>query len=342
MNLIKKLFLLFIALGFFAALFSLAKTINPEPVSADACTLIFSSVGDPIVGQSITATMQNTQPGGLYSVALRRAGFGYVDSQSKTATGNTLSFTIDGSKITATGDYQFESFRTDVYTDCDDPPQFTVKISPPGPKPPPCTLTVDTAFVEGKDVYFGLSNLLSGTTYTVVLYVINENEWGSEGPKITRFSQTFTGPGDVAGSFPGSAIVDFSGISYKIGAYEGTEESGLICVKERPKLAPGHNPCDEDEDGKVEPGEKCKTAIGDFTPELGAFAQKILTIGVSLAGAIALIIMVIGAIRVLTSSGDPKNVAAGREMIIAAIAGLLFLIFSVLILKFIGVSIVGL
>ena len=52
--------------------------------------------------------------------------------------------------------------------------------------------------------------------------------------------------------------------------------------------------------------------------------------------------MVIGSVRVLTSAGDPKNVAAGREMIIAAVAGLLFLIFSVIILKFIGIYVVDL
>ena len=72
------------------------------------------------------------------------------------------------------------------------------------------------------------------------------------------------------------------------------------------------------------------------------FARTILWIGAGLAGGIALILMVIGAIRVLTSAGDPKNVSAGREMIIAAVAGLLFLIFSAMIIRFIGVNIVGL
>lgn len=101
----------------------------------------------------------------------------------------------------------------------------------------------------------------------------------------------------------------------------------------------GENPCkDFDGDGDIE----CKTAIGDFTPEIGEFAEKILAIGIGLAGGIALIIMVIGSIRVLTSAGDPKSVGAGREMIIAAVAGLLFLIFSMLILRFIGVEIISL
>lgn len=106
------------------------------------------------------------------------------------------------------------------------------------------------------------------------------------------------------------------------------------------ELVPGHNPCDKDIDGDgiID----CETALGNIPTEAGEFAKKVLSIGIGIAGGIALIIMVIGSIRVLTSAGDPKNVAAGREMIIAAVAGLLFLIFSVLILRFIGVEIIGL
>jgi len=51
--------------------------------------------------------------------------------------------------------------------------------------------------------------------------------------------------------------------------------------------------------------------------------------------------MVIGSVRVLTSSGDQQRLAGGRDMIVAALAGLLFLIFSVLILRFIGIHILG-
>ena len=72
---------------------------------------------------------------------------------------------------------------------------------------------------------------------------------------------------------------------------------------------------------------------------MGGFAQRVLNIAIGLAGGIALILMVIGSIRVLTSSGDQQRLAGGRDMIVAAIAGLLFLIFSVLVLRFIGAEI---
>ena len=94
----------------------------------------------------------------------------------------------------------------------------------------------------------------------------------------------------------------------------------------------GKNPC----------GTECETALGNIPTDAGAFAGKILSIATGLAGGIAFILMVIGAIRVLTSTGNPQNVNAGRDMIVAAVAGLLFLIFSVLILRFIGVEILDL
>lgn len=94
----------------------------------------------------------------------------------------------------------------------------------------------------------------------------------------------------------------------------------------------GRNPCE---------GGTCPTAIGNIPTDVTGFSSAFLSIAIGVAGGIALILMVIGSIRILTSSGDPKGVGAGRDMIIAAVAGLLFLIFSVLILHLIGVSILS-
>ena len=99
-------------------------------------------------------------------------------------------------------------------------------------------------------------------------------------------------------------------------------------------LISGQNPCAG--------GVSCNTALGTIGATLGEFTGKLLLLGIGLAGGIALILMVVGAIRVLTSSGDPQKLGSGREIIIAALVGLLFLIFSVLILRFIGVQIIGL
>ena len=85
----------------------------------------------------------------------------------------------------------------------------------------------------------------------------------------------------------------------------------------------------------------CPTAIGNIPFDAVPLAQKIVQLGLGLAGGIALIIMVIGSVRVLTSSGDQQKLNGGRDMIIAAVSGLLFMIFAVMILRFIGFNIIG-
>lgn len=95
----------------------------------------------------------------------------------------------------------------------------------------------------------------------------------------------------------------------------------------------GKNPCF---------GGTCVTAIGKIPTNPTAFTGRILDIALGLAGGIALIIMVIGSVKVLMSAGDQQKLNNGRDMIIAAVAGLLFLIFSVLILRFLGNELLGL
>lgn len=97
---------------------------------------------------------------------------------------------------------------------------------------------------------------------------------------------------------------------------------------------PGQNPC---------VGGVCNTALGNIeTGDIRDLANTILRIATGLAGGIALILMVIGAIRVLTSSGDQQKLSGGKDTIVAAVSGLLFLIFSIIILRFIGIDILGL
>lgn len=97
----------------------------------------------------------------------------------------------------------------------------------------------------------------------------------------------------------------------------------------------GANPCSDPANPNAEIT-NCPTALGNIPTNPTAFVGKVLTIAIGLAGGIALIIMVWGSIKVLTSGGEPKKMGEGREMIVAAISGLLFLILSVLILRFIG------
>jgi hypothetical protein len=65
----------------------------------------------------------------------------------------------------------------------------------------------------------------------------------------------------------------------------------------------------------------------------------ILGWSIGIAGGIAFILILIAGFQITTSAGDPKKLQAGQELLTSAISGILLLIFSVIVLKFIGVNI---
>lgn len=81
------------------------------------------------------------------------------------------------------------------------------------------------------------------------------------------------------------------------------------------------------------------TAFGCVRTSKEGLIQDFLRIGLGLAGGFVLLSILYGSFLLTTSSGDPKRVQEGQEMISSAVMGLLFVIFSVVILQFIGVSI---
>lgn len=89
------------------------------------------------------------------------------------------------------------------------------------------------------------------------------------------------------------------------------------------------------------PGQ-CFTAIGWFGFEPDKFAKSVLALILSLAGGIVLLFLIINGYKLMTSSGDPEKVKEARESIISAIAGLIFIIFSLVILQFLTVDILQL
>ena len=90
------------------------------------------------------------------------------------------------------------------------------------------------------------------------------------------------------------------------------------------------------------------TAIGcfDFTSQAlttpRGIIGKIMQIGLSLAGGVALLMILVAAFTYATSQGEPKRTGEAKEMMTSAIIGLIFIIFSVTILQFIGVEILHL
>ncbi len=82
------------------------------------------------------------------------------------------------------------------------------------------------------------------------------------------------------------------------------------------------------------------TAIGCIdTSSTEGIVGKLMTVGISIAGGIALLMILAAAFLFATSEGEPKRTSEAKEILTSAIIGLIFIIFSVTILQFIGVNI---
>jgi len=93
-------------------------------------------------------------------------------------------------------------------------------------------------------------------------------------------------------------------------------------------------------------GEGINTAIGCIPvfsdDNQTALASWIIRWAVGIGGGIAFLLILYAGFQIITSQGVPDKIKAGQELITAAISGLLLLIFSVFILEYIGVKIIGL
>lgn len=92
------------------------------------------------------------------------------------------------------------------------------------------------------------------------------------------------------------------------------------------------------------PGEKGNknqmwTALGCISTTPTGFIGWLLSSAISLGGGIAFLLMIFGAFQVIISGGDPEKLNSGKEVLTSAIAGLLMIIFSVVLLKIIGYDI---
>lgn len=112
------------------------------------------------------------------------------------------------------------------------------------------------------------------------------------------------------------------------------------------KTSPATGP----QNGAPDPTAGCpsgiNTAIGCIpvlTNDNGtAFSGFILRFAIGIGGGIAFILILYAGFMIMSSAGNPERLKAGRELLTSAISGLLLLVFSIFILKFIGIDILGL
>lgn len=88
----------------------------------------------------------------------------------------------------------------------------------------------------------------------------------------------------------------------------------------------------------------CINMFGDGATDYtgNSFLQIILRWAIGIGGGIALLLILYAGFMIMTASGNPERIKAGQEMLTSAIAGLILLIFSIYILKVVGVDILGL
>ncbi len=83
-----------------------------------------------------------------------------------------------------------------------------------------------------------------------------------------------------------------------------------------------------------------------YFTDFGKLASNILTILVSLAGALALIFIIISGIKLVTASGDPKKISAATSTLTNSIIGLVVVILAFIIIQVVqaffgGINIIG-
>lgn len=116
------------------------------------------------------------------------------------------------------------------------------------------------------------------------------------------------------------------------GAKDAAKVSCLACLSSDPKKTP---PVFD----KI--GSKSWTALGCVSTDPDKFVGQVLPGTIGVGGGIAFLIMLFGIFTIIMSSGNPEKLNQGKEMIVSAIAGLLMILFSVFLLRVIGVNILG-
>jgi hypothetical protein len=92
-------------------------------------------------------------------------------------------------------------------------------------------------------------------------------------------------------------------------------------------------------DNEIDGCAKVATAFFDFSTDPKQFTSDLLRIILGISGAIALGVIIRAGYEVMMSKGDPEKLQQARERLTSAVVGLLFIIFSLVILEIIGVDI---
>lgn len=83
----------------------------------------------------------------------------------------------------------------------------------------------------------------------------------------------------------------------------------------------------------------CVPVLQDYSGK--AFASFLLKWGIGVGSGVSFLLMLYAGFMIMTSQGNPERLKAGQELLTSAVSGIILLIFSIFILNFIGVSVLG-
>lgn len=169
------------------------------------------------------------------------------------------------------------------------------------------------------------------------------NRFTCTGPDGTSEATTCSTEEQLCLSAPGKAVSRFN---IEADILPGKNLVGIECstlpgVTIAPVPPPPPPPC---ANGQLAADGTCGaflTAFGEINTDPASFLTRIFAILLAISGGIALLLIIKAGYQLMVSTGNPEKVNAGRDQLIAAIVGLLFIIFSFVILQVIGVDILG-
>lgn len=92
-------------------------------------------------------------------------------------------------------------------------------------------------------------------------------------------------------------------------------------------------------DVNSETTEKLYTAFGCIRIDNEGLAGDVIRLMIGISGTVALLTILVAAFILSVSQGEMKHVKEAKDLITAAVSGLFFIIFSIIILEFVGVTI---
>ena len=81
------------------------------------------------------------------------------------------------------------------------------------------------------------------------------------------------------------------------------------------------------------------TALGCIPTDPAELVKWILGWSIAMGGGIAFLLSLWGGVTIILAGGNPEKMNEGKEIITSAVSGLLFILFSVFLLRLIGVNI---